>query len=144
MRMCTKYLSAALRNKYSTPTPNVVSKKIFKKYLLVIFQKQDVSRGSTRIIVRTMEHEKSLLLQTPLQLQPTYQIQGLLSLRSDSPKIVAAKRLREWMTTPPTICLLTSYNLIHSIDKGLVSGYDSFYCAFASYIASHISFVSEL
>lgn len=45
-----------------------------------------------------------------------YQIQGLLSLRSDSPKIVAAKRFSEWMTTPPTICLLTSYNLVDSFD----------------------------
>jgi hypothetical protein len=78
--------------------------------------------SAMRIIVRTMKHEKkSLLLQTQLREQQTYQIQGLLSLRSDSPKIVAAKRLREWMTTPPTICLLTSYNLIHSNDKDSVS-----------------------
>lgn len=31
--MCWKYLSAPFKNKYRTPTPNVVSRKMFKKYL---------------------------------------------------------------------------------------------------------------
>jgi hypothetical protein len=98
--MYLKYRSAALRNRYSTPTPNVVSRKMFKKYLQ---NKEDDVRKKDGYMYMKRGH--SLL-------SYSYQMQGLESSRSEErPKRVAAKRLSEWMTTPPTICLLTSYSL---------------------------------